>query len=67
MTMEFCFANWSTVLCSEEIPGDFTFDSYFTNADNLNHIHGKQDRFGRPRGYVGDLKSNRKSATAGER
>jgi hypothetical protein len=42
------------------IPGDFTFDSYFTNADNLNHIHAKTDRFGRPRGYVGDLKTNRK-------
>jgi hypothetical protein len=43
-----------------EIPGDFTFDSYFTSAENLNHIHGKTDRFGRPRGYVGDLKTNRK-------
>ena len=46
--------------CEQEIPGDFTFDSYFTNAEILNHIHGKQDRFGRPRGYVGDLKFNRK-------
>jgi hypothetical protein len=46
--------------CEREIPGDFTFDSYFTNAEILNHIHGKQDRFGRPRGYVGDLKFNRK-------
>jgi len=43
-----------------DIPGDFTFDSYFSSAENLNHIHGKQDRFGKPRGYVGDLKSNRK-------
>ena len=43
-----------------EIPGDFAFDSYFTNADNLNHIHTKIDRFDRPRGYVGDLKTNRK-------
>jgi hypothetical protein len=43
-----------------KIPGDFTFDSYFTSAENLNHIHGKKDRFDRPRGYVGDLKSNRK-------
>jgi len=42
------------------IPGDFTFDSYFTNAENLNYMHGKQDRLGRPRGYVGDLKTNRK-------
>ena len=47
-------------VCEREIPGDFTFDSYFTNAEILNHIHGKQDRFGRPRGYVGDLKFNRK-------
>ena len=37
-----------------EIPGDFTFDSYFTNAEILNHIHGYQ------RGYIGDLKFNRK-------
>jgi hypothetical protein len=43
-----------------KIPGDFTFDSYFTSAENLNHIHGKKDRFDRPRAYVGDLKSNRK-------
>jgi hypothetical protein len=47
-------------VCEREIPGDFTFDSYFTNAETLNHIHDKQDRFGRPRGYVGDLKFNRK-------
>jgi hypothetical protein len=38
---------------AEGIPGDFTFDSYFTNAEILNHIHAKQ------RGYVGDLKANR--------
>jgi hypothetical protein len=43
-----------------QIPGDFTFDSYFTHAENLNHIHSKTDRFGRPRSYVGDLKMNRK-------
>lgn len=43
-----------------QIPGDFTFDSYFSSAENLNHIHSKHDRFGRPRGYVGDLKTNRK-------
>ena len=47
-------------VCEREIPGDFTMDSYFTNAEILNHIHGKTDRFGRPRGYVGDLKTNRK-------
>lgn len=45
-----------------EVPGDFTFDSYFTNAYTLNYIHtkAKPDRFGRPRGYVADLKANRK-------
>jgi hypothetical protein len=50
-----------TVLCKElvdwvveqAIPGDFTFDSYFTNAEILNHITSKQ------RNYVGDLKFNR--------
>jgi hypothetical protein len=39
---------------AQNIPGDFTFDSWFTNAANLNHIHGHR------RGYVGDLKFNRK-------
>lgn len=38
---------------NSEIPGDFTFDSWFTCAENLNHIHA------RDRGYVGDLKFNR--------
>lgn len=46
-------------VCQRKIPGDFAFDSYFTNAKTLNHIQGRQDRFGRPRGYVGDLKFNR--------
>lgn len=39
---------------AEAISGDFTFDSYFTHAANLNHIHRHK------RGYVGDLKFNRK-------
>jgi DDE superfamily endonuclease len=47
-------------VCERQIPGDFTMDSYFTNAEILNHIHGKTDKSERPRGYVGDLKSNRK-------
>jgi DDE superfamily endonuclease len=47
-------------VCERQIPGDFAVDSYFTCAEILNHIHGKQDHFGQPRGYVGDLKSNRK-------
>jgi hypothetical protein len=41
------------------IPGDFTFDSYFTSAKLLNHIQSKQ------RAYVGDLKLNRKVVYAG--
>ena len=47
-------------VCERQIPGDFAMDSYFTCAEILNHIHSKQDDSGRPRGYVGDLKSNRK-------
>jgi hypothetical protein len=39
---------------THDIPGDFTFDSYFTSAANLNHIQQHE------RAYVGDLKFNRK-------
>jgi len=46
-------------VCDHHIAGDFTMDCYCTSAEVLNHIHGKKDRFGRPRGYVGDLKTNR--------
>lgn len=53
-------------VCERNIPGDFTMDCYFTSAEVLNHIHGKQDRFGRPRGYVGDLKFNRKLQWKGQ-
>jgi hypothetical protein len=42
--------NW---VVAQGIPGDFTFDCYFTSAATLNHIHHHQ------RGYVGDLKFNR--------
>jgi hypothetical protein len=38
---------------AEGIPGEFTFDSYFTNAPILNHINAAG------RAYVGDLKANR--------
>lgn len=38
----------------QDIAGDFTFDSYFTNSEVLNHINSNK------RGYVGDLKFNRK-------
>jgi hypothetical protein len=56
-----------TALCIEliddavqrAIPGDFTFDSYFTSAKVLNHIQSTQ------RAYVGDLKLNRKVVYAG--
>src|SRR5262249_33675791 len=41
------------------IPGDFTFDSYFTSAKVLNHLQRQQ------RGYVGDLKLNRKVVYTG--
>jgi hypothetical protein len=47
-------------VCERRIPGDFAMDCYFTGAEVLNHIHGKTDRLGRPRGYVGDLKTDRK-------
>jgi hypothetical protein len=44
----------------QDIPGDFTFDSYFANAPILNHIQAKQ------RGYVGDLKTNRTIVVGGK-
>ncbi len=44
----------------QQIPGAFTFDSYFTNADVLNAIQS------RARSYVGDLKFNRKVVVAGQ-
>jgi hypothetical protein len=57
-TQLFCqLVDW---VCAQQIPGVFAFDTYFTNAENLNHIHAKRDKYGRPRGYVGDLKFNRK-------
>jgi hypothetical protein len=45
---------------AEDIPGDFTFDSYFTNAPIMNHIHAKG------RGYIGDLKANRVIVVSGK-
>jgi hypothetical protein len=47
-------------VCEQNVPGTFAFDSYFTNAPVLNHIHGKQLADGQSRGYVGSLKFNRK-------
>ena len=63
--IEFCDHNvlfrqlvdWSI---ANEIPGDFTFDSWFTHKDNLNHINGLK------RTYVGDLKFNRKIVFKGK-
>ena len=37
----------------KEIPGDFVFDSYYTNAEPLNYVNSLN------RAYVGDLKLNR--------
>lgn len=47
-------------VCQQNIPGTFAFDSYFTNAPILNHIHGQHQADGQTRGYVGSLKFNRK-------
>jgi hypothetical protein len=47
-------------VCSQGIAGTFAFDSYFTNALILNHIHSKKLGNGQSRGYVGSLKFNRK-------
>lgn len=44
----------------EAIPGEFTFDNWFTCADNLNHLHENGRR------YVGDLKANRKIVWKGQ-
>lgn len=63
-TKLFCdLVDWA---CEQEIPGEFAFDSYFTNAAILNHIHDKRDRHGDPRAYVGDLKQNRKIEVRGK-
>jgi len=48
------------------IPGTFAMDSYFTNAPILNYVHGKTLGDGRPRGYVGSLKFNRKVVYRGQ-
>lgn len=53
-------------VCERHIPGDFTFDSYFSSAANLNHIHECQNDHGESRAYVGDLKTNRKLEVRGK-
>jgi len=45
---------------TRRIPGTFTFDSYFTNQEILNHIHEHK------RGYVGDMKFNRRLLFKGQ-
>jgi hypothetical protein len=53
-------------VCERDIPGDFTFDSYFSSAANLNHIHQQKNSQGESRAYVGDLKTNRKLEVRGK-
>ena len=53
-------------VCDRAIPGDFTFDSYFSSAANLNHIHSHQNQRSESRAYVGDLKTNRKLEVRGK-
>jgi len=47
-------------VCERNIPGAFTWDSFFSNARIMNHVHSKKDAQGNSRAYVGDLKMNRK-------
>ncbi len=53
-------------VCSNEIPGDFTFDNYFSNVTILNHIDSQRDACGKSRAYVCDLNVNRKARWKGE-
>ena len=54
------FRDLIDLIVKEKTPGHFTFDSWFTHARNLNHINTYD------RGYVGDLKFNRKIVFQGE-
>lgn len=53
-------------VCERKIPGDFTFDSYFSSAANLNHIQEQKNERGESRAYVGDLKTNRRLEVRGK-
>jgi len=53
-------------VCQRDIPGDFTFDSYFSSAANLNHIQEHKNSQGESRAYVGDLKTNRNLEVRGQ-
>ena len=47
--------------CQEnKVLGTFTFDSFYTCSEIQNHIHSLKNEDGTERGYVGDLKFNRK-------
>jgi hypothetical protein len=47
--------------CQESnVLGTFTFDSFYTCSEIQNHIHSLKNRDETERGYVGDLKFNRK-------
>jgi hypothetical protein len=49
--------NW----CHEKgVLGTFTFDSFYSSAEILNHIDSLKNAVGTNRGYVADLKFNRK-------
>ena len=52
-------------VCEQQIPGAITFDSYFSSAANLNHIHEHTNEQGESRAYVGDLKTNRRLEVRG--
>jgi len=53
------FQEWVDWVVAHNIPGDFTLDCYFSSVENLNHLHAAG------RGYVGDLKFNRKLVWCG--
>jgi hypothetical protein len=60
------FRELVTWVCEREIPGDFTFDSYFSSAENLNFIHAQKNQRDESRAYVGDLKTNRRLEVRGK-
>ncbi len=49
----------------KNIPGNFTFDSFYTCAPIQNHINALKNEDGTERGYIGDLKFNRKRTFKG--
>lgn len=52
--------------CHEKgVLGTFTFDSFYSSSEILNHIDGLKNVDGTSRGYVADLKFNRKTVFKG--